>query len=97
MDRDERRKSRRDRMWAAAELTDTSGSTEERLRGRRSEAHDELGPDGHQLQLEPVPARPDLGRVRLVMDPALSGRAPFEVLDRVRQVHVVRDDVGLVE
>ena len=84
-------------MRTAPERADTSRPAEERLRRRCPEAHDEFGRDCLELGLEPVPARSDLGRVRLVVDSPFPGWAPLEVLDRVGHVDAIGRDAGLTE
>ena len=95
VDRDERARGGAQRVGSPAESTDPCRLPEQRLSGRRAEADDELGPDGCELELEPVAAGRDLRPVRLLVDAPLPGRTPLEVLHRVRHVRRLDCDAGL--
>lgn len=57
--------------------------TQQRGCCRSPRAHDQLGPDGVDLGLEPWPASSHLRRRRLLVQPALPLWAPLEVFDGV--------------
>ena len=78
-------------------LRHAEGAAEQRLRGGRAQANEDVGPDELQLGVQPRAAGGDLGPVRLRVDPALAARAPLEVLHRVRQVDARPVDTGFRE
>jgi hypothetical protein len=81
----------------AAVLRHPEAAPEERLSRRRAERNEHVRSDESQLGVEPRPARGELRRVGLVVDPALAARLPLEVLDRVRDVHLTAIDAGFLE
>src|SRR5207245_2830257 len=70
---------------------------EERLRGGRAKADDRARLDQFNLGVQPRPACGDLAGVRLLVNPALAARLPFEMLDDVRHVHALAIDAGVFE
>src|SRR5687768_9483453 len=83
----------------AAVLGDAKVLAEESLRGRRSEADDDLRLQLLELLVQPREARPDLAVARLLVDPALRALAllPLEVLHGVGDVDVAAIDLGRLE
>jgi hypothetical protein len=67
-------------------LRDPELPAEERLRCDRAQADQHARLDDREFGVEPRPARSDLRPVRLLVDPPLPARSPFEVLDRVGDV-----------
>lgn len=97
MERDQRDRGSAQRMGPPAEGTDPCRLPEQCLCGRRAEAHDELWPDGCELELEPMAAGRDLRPVRLVVDAPLPDRTPLEVLHRIRHVCRLDCDSGVTQ
>src|SRR5205823_5881803 len=93
--RDERRERRLHEL--AAMLRDAELAAEERLRGGRAETGEHLRLYDLDLRLEPRMARGDLLGARALVDAALPARRPLEVLDRIRDVHRLAVDAGLLE
>ena len=69
-------------------------AAEKRLRSGRAHEDEDIRPYGLELGIQPGPARCELGRVRLLVDPPLAARLPLEVLDRVRDVGEPAVDSG---
>ena len=67
---------------------------EDRLRGDRAKAEDDVGPDDRDLVLEPWEARAHLAGAWRLVQTAFAARVarPFEVLDRVGDVDVLAVD-----
>jgi hypothetical protein len=81
----------------AARLHHGEGRAGERLRGRGAEQDDGLRADEGQLGLDPRQARPNLDAVRALVQPALAGRPPLEVLDDVRHEGLLAVDARILE
>src|SRR4051794_2098345 len=81
----------------AAVLRQTKVGTEYRLRGRRTKQAEHIGADDGELAFPPLPACPDLGAVRLFVDPHLAAPLELEVLHRVGEIHIGARDAGLLE
>lgn len=71
-----------------------SGS-EDRLRSRRAEAHDDAGPEQPDLGFEPRPAGTNLRRVRLFMQPPFAPFLELEMFHRVGDVDGRTVDAGI--
>src|SRR5262245_39705756 len=80
--------------WSAARDRHAKVAAQQRLCGRRSEAHDQLGLDQLDLLLEPGQAGSYLASCRLLVEAPLPLCDPFEVLDDVRDVRVAARDLG---
>src|SRR6266566_1556858 len=85
------------RQELAAALRDSEGRPPQRLRGRGAEADQSPGFDDRQLGFEPGPACRDLDRVRLLVDPFLASRLPFEVLHDIGYVDLPPVDAGFLQ
>jgi hypothetical protein len=94
-DRDELGEVGLDRAPAVA--ADPDLRAEQGLRRGRAEAHQHVELDDLELGLEPWQAGADMPAVGPLMDPALPAELVAEVLDDVRDVHVVARDPGLFE
>jgi hypothetical protein len=70
---------------------------EQGLGGGRAEQHQQTGPHGGQLGVEPRPAGGDLGAVRLLVDAHLAPGPELEVLDGVGHVDLAAVDAGGLE
>jgi hypothetical protein len=81
----------------AAPRRDSETSAQERLRGGRAKAHDDLRTHDLQFCVEPRPARRDFCRIRLRVDTTLPARFPFEMLDDVRDVGPAAIDARFLE
>jgi hypothetical protein len=81
----------------AALARDPELTAEKRLRRCRAQADESGRLHDPQLGVEPGAARGDLARVRLLMDPPLPARLPFEVLHGIRDVGRGAVDPGLDE
>ena len=77
-----------DDVLLAARAPDRDGAAEHGARRGDAEAHHGLGVDQIELGGQPLLAGHDLGRVRLLVDPARAHHLEPEVLDRVGEVHV---------
>src|SRR5262249_46373801 len=64
---------------------------------RRAETHDRVGLDKPNLRVQPRPAGPDLRSVRLLVNPPLPARFPFEMLYDIGDVDTVAIDARLLE
>src|SRR5258705_12701863 len=73
------------------------GVSEQGLSRRRAKAHDRPRLDELDLDVEPRPAGGDLAGPRLLVNPALAARLPFEMLDHVRHVNALAVDAGFFE
>ena len=93
----ERRAAVRQPQLAAALLRDAERLTEKRLRGGRTQRHDEIGVYVLDLGFQPRLARGNLAVVRLHVYPALALLDPLEVLHGIREVHVSFVDAGVEE
>src|SRR4051794_9557125 len=71
--------------------------TQQRSRGCRPEADDDVGLNGRDLGIEPRPARANLAGAGLRVDALLAFRHPLEVLDGVRDVHTRPIDTSGLE
>lgn len=83
---------RKDR-WRESERKDPSSllcyakcSPQESLRRGGSKTHDQLRMYQLDLRFEPRHTGPDLGRIRLCVNPPLATRLPFEVLDNIGDI-----------
>ena len=77
-------------------VTRTSGPASARA-AVAPERDDELGANGTDLALEPLPACLHLGRRGLLVDSSLAARRPLEVLHRVRDVQGLTRQSHLLE
>ena len=82
---------------SATVASDADLRSEQRLCRRGSEQHDDVRLYRGELGLPPLRARPDLGRVGLLVETHLAGGGPLEVLDRIGDVDAVAIDSRLVE
>src|SRR5690606_26767146 len=82
---------------AAAVAKDPKTGAEQRLRGRRTEAHERVRLHDVDLRLEPGQARADLRDVGRAMQPPLAPRHPLEVLHDVRDIDVAALDACRLE
>lgn len=71
--------------------------TQQRLRRRCAQAHDDSRLDQRDLGLEPRTARGNLRGVRFLMDPAFASFFEFEVLDDVGDIYGGSVDAGLAQ
>ena len=78
-------------------LRDPELPAEKRLCCDRAKTDQHARLDDRELGVEPRPAGSDLRPVRLLVDPPLPARPPFEVLDRVRDVDLRAIDPCVVE
>src|SRR5205085_6925646 len=70
---------------------------EHRLRGRRTEADDDLRLHRAQLRLEPRAARFDLRHARFLVDAPLAPRLPLEMLHGVGDIHLMARNARSVQ
>src|SRR4051812_32985784 len=92
---DERRERRLHEL--AAMLRHTELAADDGLRGGRAETREHLWLHHFEFRLEPRVARGDLLGARAFVDAAFPAWRPLEVLDRVRDVHGVAVDAGLLQ
>src|SRR3954447_21825256 len=92
---DERRERRRNELATLRGHLELPA--EQRLSGSGAEAHDRARFDQCDLGIEPGTARRDLTGVRLLVDPPLAARLPFEVLDDIGDVDGGAIDAGVDE
>ncbi len=81
----------------ASLFRDLEALAEQRLRGRRAEAHERVRPDERDFGFQPGTARADFAGVRLRVDATLTARLPFEVFDDVGDVDGFAIDAGLFQ
>ena len=83
----------------AAGFHDAERASEQRFRGDRAEADDDLRFHQRNLVLEPGKAGANLSETRGFMEATLRARilGPLEVLDRVREIEVIAIDACCVE
>jgi hypothetical protein len=80
---------------SAARGRDREAPAEDGASGGHAQRHDDLRLDRVDLGVEPGRARTYLVRVRLRVDPPLPARLPLEVLDGVRDPHLLAGDTGV--
>jgi hypothetical protein len=71
-------------------LGDPEGGPQKRLGGDGAQTHDECRVDEGQLGLEPWTASLDVGDLRCRMNPTLAPLGETKVLDRIRDVDIIR-------
>ena len=75
----------------------TNRRPEQGARGCRAQRHQRLRANRVDFHVEPKAARDDFLVVRALVQAALALPPPFEVFDRVREVHAGHLDAGLAE